>query len=337
MNTRKENKYEQWLNDMTYMSIIMSMLSNIIIPENLPEEIEDDFDYWLQVTLLSGSGFIVKSGDKFHLVHGVRVEPWDDFGFGENYICHTRMGKEYKGKLNDTGCVVYPYSSRRPINVMKKTADHLAELDMSEKFLIKWAKVAPFILAKDSKTKVALQEIIASVMDGNMTPAVATNAITELTDGEAVVTLDVMTPERIRDLQYLNEHREHIIKEIFELFGMPYTISTKMAQQSVDEINGTNGCCYVLAYDIQKNFNKFADKLNKTFELDVKFKLNPLILHELEKYFNESEEDRNVGENITDELTGSDTDNGSESSGDGDNPEREDKSDSDTGEDGSDK
>lgn len=314
MGTRRENEYEKWLNDMTYMSIIMSMLSNIIIPENLPEEIEDDFDYWLQLTLLSGSGFMVHAEDGYHLVHGVRVEPWDDFGYGKNYICHTRMGREFKGELNETGCIVYPYSSRRSINVMKKTADHLAELDMSEKFLIKWAKVAPFILAKDSKSKAALQEIIKSVMDGNMPPAVATNALAELTDTDSVVTLDVMQPERIRDLQYLNEHREHIIKEIFELFGMPYQISTKMAQQSKDEINSGNGACYVLAYDIQKNFNKFADKVNKAFGLDVKFTLNPLILNELEKYFNESEDDRNVGESIRDELTAGSSDDESDTS-----------------------
>ena len=303
---RKETEIEQAVNKNSYMSIIMSMVSNIIVPINLPEELEYDFDYFLIETLLRNSGFIVRGDDgKFHYAHGNLIEPWDDFGFGKRYIAFNHMGKEWRGTINEDGCIVRPFSSRRPINQFTKTANHLAELETSEHFLVKWARVAPFLLANDNKQKEALLDVVKSVMNGNMTPIVSDNLLHKLVDDTntpPVVTVDVMQPERIRDLQYLNEHREHIIKEMVELFGIPYQISTKMAQQSKDEINSGNGACYIIPMDILKNFRKFARQLNKAFDLNVDFKLNVLILNELEKYFNQESENNETGENIRDEL-----------------------------------
>lgn len=290
------------------MSIILSCLSNMIEQTGLPEELEQDFGFFLANTLLTGSGFIVKdSAGNPHYTHGTLTEPWDDFGFGKNYITHTVMGTEYKGTLNKDGCIIFPYSSRRPINTVHKTAKMLTEIDLSTEFLVKWAKVAPFLIGKDSKTISALQETVKSVMSGNLHPMLSENLLANMGldgNGEPIISVDVMQPERIRDLQYLNEHRENVLKNIYNIFGIPVQTGTKRAQQTTDEINGFNGSCFILPYDIKQNFNRFATNLNKVFGWNVKFNLNPLILSELEKYFNEQESDRNVGENIRDELNG---------------------------------
>lgn len=304
--SKREIELETLLDKYSYLSIITSMLSNLITAENLPEELEEDFDYFLINCLLNRSevGIIVKDSEGFHYTFGNLVEPWDDFGYGKRFITFTRMGKEYKGELNKDGCRVFPFSSRRPINVVIQNAEHLAELNKSQKFLIGWAKVAPVLVCKDSRSKQALTELIQSVMQGNMIPTLSGNTIQDLLDGntETLSKLDFFEADRIRDLQYLDEHKDHVVKEMFNLFGMPYTTSSKMAQQNNAEIEGSNGACYVFAMDILKNFKKFEKNLNKTFNLNIKFNLNPLILAELEKYYNEEEENREVGENIQDEI-----------------------------------
>lgn len=283
----------------------MSMMSNLVVPEGLPEELEDDFSYWLIETLLTNKGLIVKAEDGYHLVHGTSLDNgsgYDDFGFGKDYVAHTKMGREFRGKLNETGVIVRPFSSRRPINVFKKLAEDLSEIDMSEKFLVKWSRVAPFFSVRDSKQKVALEEVIKSVWNGNMIPMVSDNVLSNLVDNaKSIEMIDVMQSDRVKDLQYLEQHKETIIKHVAEIFGIPYQISTKRAQQSVDEVNGSNGLCYVIPIDIKKNFNIFAKNIKKAFGIDVKFNLSPLILSEMEKYFSQPSENT-VGENIQDEL-----------------------------------
>lgn len=318
MEKKKDIQFEQMLNKSSYMNVITSMLSRLIIPNNLPKELKKDFPFFLIRTLLFGSGFIVSDKNGvLHYTNGSLVEPFDDFGFGTKFITHTIMGNEYKGELNKDGCVIFPYSARRTINVLEKTARHLSELDTSEKFLIRWARVAPIIVADDNKQKETMLEVIKSIMDGCLTPVVSENALSKLLNekSESFATIDVMKSDRIKDLQYLNEQRQFIIKNISQLFGLPYQTGTKLAQQSVDEVNSGNGLCYVLPLDILGNFETFAENLNETFGLNVSFTLNSLVLHEMEKYFNEVENEHECGENITDELEQS-TDSEQEHTGD---------------------
>lgn len=307
MNTKKENQIIQLCDKLSNFSIIMSMMSNLVVTEGLPEELEDDFSYWLIETLLTNKGLIVKAEDGYHLVHGTSLDNgsgYDDMGFGKDYVAHTKMGREFRGKLNETGVIVRPFSSRRPINVFKKLAEDLSEIDMSERFLVKWSRVAPFFSVRDSKQKVALEEVIKSVWNGNMIPMVSDNVLSNLVDNaKPIEMIDVMQSDRVKDLQYLEQHKETIIKHVAELFGLPYQVSTKKAQQSVDEINsGNGGIAYIIPMDIKKNFDIFAKNIKKAFGIEVKFSLSPLILKELERYFNEENEDTSVGENIQDEL-----------------------------------
>lgn len=320
---KKEMELAENRNKAGYISLIYSMISNLIVATGLPEELEDDFDYFLIKTLIDNSGFIVKGEDGlFHYAHGETIDPYDDMGFGRKYIVFNEMGKEWRGTLNENGCVVRPFSSRRRINLIRKTSEELAEIDTSTTFLIKWARVAPFLVGNDNKQKQALLDVVKSVMEGNLTPMISENILPKLFEGDnsqSLYSIDLMQPERIRDLQYLTEYKEHVIKELLEVFGIPFQISTKMAQQSKDEINSGNGACYIIPMDILKNFRKFARNLNKTFGLNVEFNLNVLILSELEKYFNQEGENHETGENIRDELTGSEHTDSEHISGDGGN------------------
>ena len=291
MTQRQINEIERAINEKSNLSVILSSLSEIIKPINLPDYLEDNFKFFLISTLYTGKGFIVSDlNGKLHYTHGELVAPFDDYGYGKNYITYTKMGTEYKGELNVNGCVIFPYASRMRINVFDETADHLAEIMSSEKFLLKWAKVAPFLFAKDSKTKQAIQDVIKSVMSGNMTPILSENVISDIMiDGKEkapVIMQDVFQPERVRDLEYISNYKDSLLKDIYHLFGIPVQLSTKKAQQSIDEINALNGSCYVLPLDILSNFKTFAKNLNRTFGLNVDFKLNDLIENEIAKYYN---------------------------------------------------
>ena len=199
--------------------------------------------------------------------------------------------------------MIFPYSSRMRLNIFDETAEHLAEIMSSEKFLLKWAKVAPFLFAKDSKTKNALQEIVKSVMSGNMIPILSKNAISDIMiDGkekEPIMIQDVFQADRIRDLEWISNYKDSLLKDIYHLFGIPVQMSTKKAQQSVDEVNALNGSCYVLPLDILNNFKTFAKNLNKTFGFNVDFKLNDLIENEIAKYYYNNAE--NNDETVIDE------------------------------------
>lgn len=291
MTQRQINEMERAINEKSNLSVILSSLSELIKPINFPDYLEDNFKFFLINVLYFGKGFIVSDSDgKLHYTHGELVAPFDDFGYGENYITYTKMGVEYKGKLNVNGCVIFPYSSRMRINVFDETADHLAEIMSSEKFLLKWAKVAPFLFAKDSKTKQAIQDTVKSVMCGNMIPILSENIMTDIMfDGkekEPMIMQDVFQPERVRDLEWISNYKDSLLKDIYHLFGIPVQMSTKKAQQSIDEINALNGSCYVLPLDILNNFKTFAKNLNNTFSLNVDFKLNDLIENEIAKYYN---------------------------------------------------
>lgn len=306
MTQKKITQIEQLCNERSNASLILSMVANLIIPNNLPEELEDDFPYWFIETILSNKGFIVKADDGYHLLHGTDLDNghgWDDFGTGRDFVAFTHMGKEYKGELNKDGCMVRPFSSRRPVNTFKKLAHDLSEIETSRNFLVKWSRVAPFFSVRDSKQKTALTEVIKSVWGGNMIPFVSDNVLSNLVDNaKPIEVIDVMQSDRVKDLQYLEQEMESLIKHVAELFGLPYTVSTKKAQQSISEVeSGSGGLCHAIPYDILQNFNRFAKNLNKTFGTDISFTLSPLVMAEMEKYFEQPSEDT-VGENIQDEL-----------------------------------
>lgn len=304
---KKETQLEMMINKHSYFSVIMSMMSNLIVANNLPEELVANFPLFVQDVLLTGISSIGKldndDGKLHYFPHTAITGGFedDDFGYGTYATAYTAMGKQSSGRIGEKLCVLYPYSSRSKNFQIQRCIEHLQEIDLSEKFLIKWSRIAPIILAKDSKTKQALLDIVKSISEGNLTPMLSDNALTLMTEaGEPIVTIDLMQPDRIRDLQYLNEQRDFIIKELAELYGVPFQVQTKMAQQSVDEINSGNGLCYILPLDILKNFNSFADDLNKAFGTSISFKLNPLIAREMEKYFEQPAE--HTGDEIEDEI-----------------------------------
>lgn len=305
MNLKKENQLIKAFNRFDVIKLIQTFLSELIEVDTTNKEIKKYFKIWLGDCLIRGSGIIVKdNAGILHLANGTRTGALDDFGFGSDFIATTKNGNEYTGVVDVDGVFIYPYTIPEKLSIFDRIADNVSEIEQSKRFLIKYARLAPVFSVQDSKTKNAISEIITSIFDGNMTAFVSENILKSLIDGKnvnGVEKLDIFEPNRIADLMTLENCKQLELKALYELFGLPKAVSIKKAQETEEE-TGANGNCYLLPLVIYRNFCEFADQLKTVFNIDISFKLNVLILKELERYFNQEAEQHATGENITDEL-----------------------------------
>lgn len=178
---------------------------------------------------------------------------------------------ELKGKVGEKFAVGWNNATASPDFSLFKYANTLAEVDVSERLNVLFARLLRIPKVRNQREKDAIEESVKALYNGNFLAVTSEDNLKKYIDGQAdeLEFLDIADPEKINLLQYLNQYRDNIVKRFFQLYGQGMQNTAKLAQQTTDELHGSDGVSMILPLQRLAYRKKFAEEINKLFGTNI--------------------------------------------------------------------
>ena len=275
----------------------------------LPETIRVNFlEYWLQkfgkvaiVRYPEGHdipGF--KAGDLIVSYCSLVSGP-DPYGEGTQIISTTRNGisRTYDRDADDIVVGLNNFTELPCMDVLTD-AEKLADIDLSLDFLIFWTRLSPLLKVADEKTKNDIILAFQNIKEGIPVTIVSKKILEDIGVGYDGITSDMLTaPDFADKIQYTARLREDVLRWHYTRYGQVIQGDTKLAQQSVDEVNGTVSSSLIIPLNMLKCREAMIEEINRKFGLNASVRLSGSWRAEVTKYENDTGE-----EDIDDTETG---------------------------------
>lgn len=232
------------------------------------------------------------------------TKDYDDIAFGWNNSAHTSL---------------------RQFMILSSQA--IANALTAVRSGVSYSKNHPIYKARDDKEKAALNEYWKKVKDsdGEDDLAIASkNILDELEGVECSASSNVINlsdPETSDKLQYITKIVDDYMRWCFGLYGQTIQGNGKMAQQTVDEVNGQTSTSFILPNDMLYQRKLWCEKM-KTLRLipeDAEIDFSSAWKVEEIKYQKEADIDENGDlEEVNEEVTETDREASEEEGGNSD-------------------
>lgn len=304
-------------------SIIFSGLLNTLVSafkwENLPETIRPEF---IEIYLnLYGKCAICpnKNGDLIVAILNRGGAP-DDYGLGTTPIISTLNGytERYDEVVNDVmygrdgrrGVIIYNNDVKTGNDFIHIFANHLTEAVTSFLSNITHSRYNPVFVASTDIVKKAIENAMTDIIAGKPVVIVADNILTEIEGGQRTFeTVPITDVDKQEKIQFISKTIDDLLRWFLSFYGQAVQGNGKLAQQTVDEVNGTTSASFILSENGFRCRQKAVDLINKTFGLTASLSYNKPWAVELEKYT----EDVETSENDENNDVNDDTSNNDES------------------------
>lgn len=211
------------------------------------------------------------------------------FGIAEgvNAICNLNNGivKRFDNWVdNEKIAVIFLNSTYMPDMNIGRFSDMAAETELSIKLNVLFSRLYPIPIADDKNKQTVILHIIKSLMNGGdlntdeILTLVSEEGISKILreDGVEVNGIDILNisdVDKSSYIQYLAKHRDDILRWFYSLYGMNSQGSSKMAQQTTDEVNQDSNSSMILPYDMYKQAKLGLEMCKEKFgwEADVTF------------------------------------------------------------------
>lgn len=217
-----------------------------------------------------------KYSDEYTVCHvSFGGDPYPN-GIGSIAICATDNGvvREYEDWYNNPDVVVF-FCNRlgSPDMNIGRFSDMLAELEVSMKCNIIFSRMYPIPIAKDTKMQKVIETAIANMLTGKIATILDENKlraqIQEATKA-AIECVQLTDDEKSKYIQYLAKMRDDLMRWFYSYYGMNSQGSSKMAQQTVDEVNQDSSASMIIPHDMFREAQKGCDMANTKFGWDMK-------------------------------------------------------------------
>lgn len=216
----------------------------------------------------------------------------DPYGEGEEIIILTRNGHEYRRPRNAPDVVLcYNNISRGACPDIEADAETLADIDISIMFLIFWTRLAPLLKVADDKQRQEVINACKNIKAGIPVTLVTQQLLKDLDiSSDGVEALNLTQPDLADKIQYTARLREDILRWHYTRYGQTVQGDTKMAQQSVDEVNGTVSSSLIIPLGMLKRREEFIAEANSKFGWSASVQLSGPWRAEVTKYETETGE-----------------------------------------------
>ena len=261
----------------TYLEIGTNYLTSMFdwtLPPNtdlIPQTIE--------TTLINeGKGaFFEEDGNWFFGSFTYGGDSLDVNGLSNSGVCTCRNGKTKQGVI---GVDLYPVWNNligTPENSLYYFADLLSEIDISILANIRFSRNNKIIEVSNAKEKAIIDEVLKNSKIGKIETVVSgsgkiKNAFTEDTE-EGATSLDLFNVSDTDKMQYLSKFHDDTLARAFFLYGMTFNNGTKMAQQSVEEIQSNDNASLIYPDILLRSRKKWLKPLEQ-FGFSVDFSKN---------------------------------------------------------------
>ena len=264
----------------------------------LPETIRANYlEYWLQKFGIVAIRRVEKPVDGFPAGSLIcttcqLADTPDPYGEGTKVISVTRNGDSQTYDRTSPDVVIgWNNSSETGNPDTLSDAEKLADIDLSLDFLIFWTRLSPLLKVADEKTKGDILSGFKNVQMGIPVTIVTKKILEDLGVGSDGVSVDMLTqPDFADKIQYTARLREDVLRWHYTRYGQVIQGDTKLAQQSVDEVNGTVSSSLIIPLNMLKARKAMIDEINAKFGLNATVELSGAWRAEVTKYETETGE-----------------------------------------------
>lgn len=242
------------------------------LPETLPAE-------WLEGNLITnGTVGVGKIDGKLYCAAGGYCGNYNGY-LPDHYRAEVLNKGQLYGEWGKDLVVGWNNAIRTPDLDIWHTADMLTEVDISERIVTVFTRLLRIPKAKDDAEKEAIEEAIKSLLKGDLTAVASSNTLQDLVGSasDADRFLDLVDPQQVDQLQYLNQYRDNLIKRYMQRRGHSMTITSKLAQQTNAEMHGADS--YSMIYPLQQLHYRqlMCEEINRLFGTSITVEFSELV------------------------------------------------------------
>jgi hypothetical protein len=244
------------------------------LPDNV-EYFQQDIDIY---RMMEGASAIVKGLkgninqplDEYTITHVTFGGPPYSNGCGSIAICGTDNGVVEQledWKNNDRVAIFFNNRLGSPDMNIGRFSDLLTELEVSMKTNILFSRMYPIPVVSDSKIQTALEEAIRNILNGKIATVFDKNQLRKYLDDKdiGIDMVNITDVDKSSYIQYLAKMRDDLMRWFYGLYGMNSSGSSKLAQQTVDEVNQDSNASMILPHDMIREAKKGIDMCNQKF------------------------------------------------------------------------
>ena len=291
LDTRKSKwpEISKYVRESNHRDMLLEALASMFVRDGLPEDLDGKkrIEEWL---LIHGAVAYVKpgKGDAPHPSGSYKRSEyrvgWATFG-GDPYpdgigsICYCNGYDGYvegfnDWRHNDNIVVAFNNKTFTPDFNIVYTAEFLTEYDISLRNQIIYSRLFPIPTADDDKTAATLQEMLDDMHTGRIKVITSKNVFKQLCpeqagDGNGIEVVQLSDPKASDHIQYLDHGKDDVLRWFWRQYGMDIQASSKMAQQTVDEVKAGSEQSMIIPHERYHCRQEEAAELKRVFGWDV--------------------------------------------------------------------
>lgn len=290
----KRDKIKKASQYKTIRDMLLNVTTSIYKWENLPHTVRAEYvEAYLN---LYGQCAILKDRDGDYIAGLVeRGGSPDKYGLGTTPIVSTLNGKvtTYSGTDGDVildgnepvGVIVYNNSTKTPNAIIGIFAEALTESIISLYQNVIHSRYNPVFVVSNDVIKRAVENKMSDIISGKPAVIMSDNILDEIETGrKALDTVQITDVDKQYMIQFIAKTIDDLMRWFLTFFGQAVQGNSKLAQQTVDEVNGTLSASFILPENGWRWRNSAANTFNTIFNTNIQVSYNKPWAVEVEKY-----------------------------------------------------
>jgi len=262
-----------------YWCTLEQILTSMFEYNNLSKGLDRKY---IEHTLIRfGCCAIVKINDEFFVGVPAIMPPLDNYGIGTEIAITTYNGQHQKrGKIGENCVLIWNNTEFVGDFIISWYAKMFKEIDISMEANVFNSRLHPIPVARNSKIKSAIDNIFKSIKGENKNNDTYTilsdTAFADEINGTSTK-IDVLNLTDVKDvdkLQYLSKFHDDLLRRFCTLYGHSMQTTGKMAQQTVEEIQGYDSFSMIIPSNRLEERQKGIAEFNRIFGENVTVEYN---------------------------------------------------------------
>lgn len=252
-----------------YDEILLNSISTMFTYDKIPETIDQGF---LEMfSILRGVAAVWEHPTYGWIASeaGTSGSP-NPYGIGKDIICSAFDGtvKTFENWENNNDVIVlWNNSIKMPDMNIGRFSDMFTENETSIKLNVLFSRFYPIPVAKDKKTQEAINKAISNMLIGKIKDGCTILDERVLADAmenpSGIDLINLTDVQKSQNIQYLCKYRDDLFRWFYSLYGMNSQGSSKLAQQTVDEVNQDTNAAMIIPHDMLRCRQAFIEQAKK--------------------------------------------------------------------------
>lgn len=246
---------------------LLIFLSSMFEYKDFNPELNTDFiEFYNILTPRAASGVFKNKDGKEVIGWATEGGTLNDYGYPDMWNINT-LGKSNKQGVisGENGAICFNNKTHTSDLVSLYKYTELMHLcDTAQKCLMKYARLFPVFEIDNEQVRQQLKNALKNAEEGEPFTFTSKGLSKIGSDGEPGMKIQQLGDiSAVDKIQYLSTYHNDLLRRFFSMYGLPYSLSTKQAQQSIEEVHSEANIAFVIPNDRLAERNAFAEDYRK--------------------------------------------------------------------------